>query len=114
TANLPDPGLLLPNIIRTTAHRSWKNSFDRLAIVADQTSNQFASTYGNWVRSDADRFFWSNYDQIKELDKLIVAAESKDLNNYKGIALVLRAWIFQGITDNFGPIPYSEAGMAGS
>lgn len=114
TTELSDPGLLLPNIIRTTAHRSWKNSFDRFAIVADQTSNQFASTYGNWVRSDADRFFWNNYDQIKELDKLIVAAESKGFNNYKGIALVLRAWIFQGITDNFGPIPYSEAGKAGS
>lgn len=114
TTILSDPGLLLPNIIRTTAHRSWKNSFDRFAVVADQVSNQFASTYGNWVRSDADRFFWNNYDQIKELDKLIVVAEEKGQNNYKGIALILRAWIFQGITDNFGPIPYSEGGKAGS
>src|SRR5690606_23635766 len=72
------------------------------------------STYGNWTRSDADAAFWSNYDQIKELDKLILAAEEKGQNNYKGIALVLRAWIFQGITDNFGPIPYSEGGKAGS
>jgi hypothetical protein len=112
TANLPDPGLLLPNIIRTTANRSWDNSFDRFAVVADQIANQFASASGNWTRSDADRFFWINYDQIKELDKLILAAENKDYNNYKGIALVLRAWIFQGITDNFGPIPYSEAGKA--
>ncbi|MFD2789869.1 hypothetical protein KCTC52924_03650 [Arenibacter antarcticus] len=112
TSNLPDPGLLLPNIIRTTSHRSWKNSFDRFAVVADQIANQFSSTYGNWTRSDTDRFFWNNYDQIKELDKMINAAENKGFNNYKGIGLVLRAWIFQGITDNFGPIPYSEAGKA--
>lgn len=114
TTTLSDPGLLLPNIIRTTAHRNWKNSFDRFAIVADQTANQFASNYGNWVESDADRFFWSNYDQIKELDKLIADAEDRNFNNYKGIALVLRACIFQGITDNFGPIPYSEAAKAGN
>lgn len=114
TTQLPDPGLLLPNVIRTTANRSWNNSFDRFAVVSDQIANQFASTYGNWVRSDVDRFFWNNYDQIKELDKMIAAAEEKGQNNYKGIALILRAWIFQGITDNFGPIPYSEAGKAGS
>lgn len=109
---LNNPGLLLPGIIRTTANRSWDNSFDRFAVVADQVANQFASTYGNWTRAEADRFFWSNYDQIKDLDKLIVAAEQDRLDNYKGIALVLRAWIFQGITDNFGPIPYTEAGKA--
>jgi hypothetical protein len=109
---LNNPGLLLPGIIRTTANRSWDNSFDRFAVVADQVANQFASTYGNWTRAEADRFFWSNYDQIKDLDKLIVAAEQDGLDNYKGIALVLRAWIFQGITDNFGPIPYTEAGKA--
>src|SRR5690606_31638443 len=81
--------------------------------VSDQIANQFASTYGNWVRSDADRFFWHNYDQIKELDKMILAAEEKGQNNYKGIAVVLPAWSFQGITDNCGPIRYTAAAKAG-
>ena len=109
---LTTPGLLLPNIIRTTANRNWDNSFDRFAVAADQVANQFVSTFNDWTRSDTDYFFWSNYDQIKDLNKIIATAEEQELDNYKGIALVLRAWVFQQITDNFGPIPYTEAAKA--
>lgn len=109
---LSNPGLLLPSIIRETANRSWDNSFDRFAVVSDQVANQFASTFLDWTRLDSDRFFWSNYDKIKDLDKLIAISEEQGLANYKGVAMVMRAWLFQGITDNFGAVPYTEAGKA--
>lgn len=107
-----DPRLLLPNIIRITANRSWENSFNRTSIAADQVANQFVSTFSNWSRSDADSFFWNNYDQIKNLNYLISISDEQGFANYKAVGMILRAWIFQGITDNFGPVPYSEAGKA--
>jgi hypothetical protein len=107
-----DPSLLLPAIIRTTANRSWDNSFDRFAIAADQIANQFVSTFSDWSRSDADRFFWSNYDKVKDLNYLISISKESGMANYQAVGIILKSWIFQGITDNFGPVPYSEAGKA--
>ena len=107
-----DPSLLLPNIIRGTANNSWDDSFDRFAIAADQVANQFVSTFSDWSRSDADKFGWENYDYIKDINYLISISEEQGLANYQAVGLVLKSWIFQGITDVFGPIPYSEAGKA--
>ncbi len=109
---LSDPSLLLPEIIWGIANRNWDNSFDRGSIVADQVSNLFVGSFNDWTRSDANRFGWVYYDKLKDIDFMIQIAEEQGLDNYKGIGLVLRAFIFQTITDNFGPAPYSEAGNA--
>ncbi len=107
-----DPALLLPNIIRETANHNWDDSFDRTSVAADQVANQFVSTFSDWSRSDADRFGWENYTYIKDINYLIAIAEEHGYANYQAIGLILRSWIFQCLTDTFGPIPYSEAGRA--
>ena len=109
-----DPALLLPNIIRETANNSWDDSFDRFAIASDQVANQFVSTFSDWSRSDADRFGWENYSYIKDISYLISISEEQGLANYQAVGIILRSWIFQCVTDVFGPIPYSEAGKADS
>lgn len=109
---ISDPGLLLPIIIWDIADSNWDNSFDRGSIVADQVSNLFVGSFNDWTRSDANRFSWSYYEKIKDIDFMIQAAEEQGLDNYKAIGLILRAFIFQNITDNFGPAPYTEAGKA--
>jgi len=109
---ISDPSLLLPEIIWSFADANWNNSFDRGSIVADQVSNLFVGSFNDWTRSDADRFYWSFYGKIKDLDYMIEIAEEQELANYKAIGMILRAWAFQGITDNFGPIPYTDAGKA--
>jgi hypothetical protein len=107
-----DPGLLLPTIIWDLADNNWDNGFDRGAVVADQVSNLFTGSFNDWTRSDANRFSWSYYAKIKDIDFMIASAEDQGLDNYRAVGHILRSFIFQNITDNFGPVPYSEAGKA--
>jgi hypothetical protein len=109
---ISDPSLLLANIIRTLGNSNWNNSFDRGAIFADQISSYYVGSFGDLSRDNAGQFSWSYYDVLKDIDLMIAAAEEQEFENYKGIGLVLRAFVFQNLTDNFGPIPYTEAGKA--
>lgn len=115
--NAPDkitnPGWLLVDIIRTSANTNLNNGFNRGSIVADQLASSFGSNYHNWVRADGTTYFyWNHYNQIRDLNEMIRLAEEQGQPNYKGMALVLRSWLFQNLTDTYGPIPFREAGNA--
>lgn len=45
----------------------------------------------------------------QDVATILQVAEAKGLDNYKGIALVLKVYITSVLTDLFGDIPYSEA-----
>lgn len=53
----------------------------------------------------------SYYTLITDLNKILELQSSKANNNYKGVALVLKSWVFQLLTDSYGDIPYKEAGL---
>lgn len=115
--NSPDavtnPGLLLPNVIRSSVNSELYSSYARGSIVANLLASDFASNFSNWSRNDADGYFlWGYYNHIRDLNDLINLADAQGLSNYKGIALVLRAWLFQSLTDIYGPIPFREAANA--
>lgn len=114
--NAPDkvtsPGLLLPNIIRSTANDNINNAFNRGSIVADQMASSYASNFANWTRAEATSYFsWNSYNYIRDLNTMIKVSEEQGLNTYKGIALVLRCLLFQNLTDIYGPIPFREASL---
>lgn len=115
--NLPDrvtnPGLLLPQVIRGAFNDNLTNSFDRGSVAADLLAEGYASNFSNWVRAEApDYFCWNFYDYIRDLNDLIDIADKGGQHNYEGIALVLRSWMFQVLTDLYGPIPFREAANA--
>jgi hypothetical protein len=78
----------------------------------------------HWAKiqyTEEDRFVFSNssftslwntgYAQgITSLNEIIRLAEASDNPNYKGVAVILRSWIFQLLTDAYGSIPYKQAG----
>ncbi len=110
---LTGPGLLLPNLLRGSINASFNTSYQRGVIAGDLVYNDFSSNYNNWVRADAPGYFlWSNYDYIRELNEIISLAEAGNMNNFKGVALVMRSWLFQNLTDLYGPIPFREAASA--
>lgn len=114
--NAPDridnPSLLLAEIIKGLANENWNNSFDRGAVISDQISSFFVSSFADFSRAEVGRYGWDFYGTLKDVDFMIATAEEQELQNYVGIGLTIRAWMFQNITDNFGPIPYTEAGSA--
>jgi hypothetical protein len=106
-------GLLLPNVIRGAVNAHLDNSYTRGSIAANMLASDYASNFSNWARSDAGGyFFWNYYDHIRDLNEVISLAEERDQRTYKGIALVLRSWLFQCLTDMYGPIPFREAANA--
>jgi hypothetical protein len=115
--NSPDKvtnvGLLLPNTIRGAVSKNYESSYDRGAIAANLLASDFASNFSNWSRNDANGYFlWNYYGYIRDLNEVISLSEEQQLKNYKGIALVLRSWMFQNLTDIYGPIPFREAANA--
>lgn len=53
---------------------------------------------------------WNSvYDNMRNMNNIISQSEANNEQNYKGIALVMRAWMFSLATDAYGDIPYSEA-----
>ncbi len=78
-------------------------------IVIQHTSkNQFVNE---------DRYLWGElnsiwnavYDNMRDINAMIKLAEENGDENYVGVSLVLRAWMFSLATDCYGDIPYSEA-----
>ena len=113
TDNITNPGLLLPNIIRSYSDNLWIASLSRGSVFSDQLSDQFASCYTNLSRSDATGYYlWDFYSIYRNLSNAISISEHQGYDNYKGIFLVMKCLVFQSLTDLYGPIPYSEAGMA--
>lgn len=111
---LSNPGLLLPEIIRGAMNDSYTGAWRRGNIVADYLANQFVSAF-DWSPADAEEYFlWSYYGHLRNVQNVIDLATGNDMKNYEGIALVLKSYFFQSMTDIYGSIPYSQATKARS
>ena len=101
--------LLLPQITRDMMGSLLGETWGIGNIVIQHTAkNQFVNE---------DRYLWgelngiwnSVYSNLRDLNNVLVQSEELGQNNYKGIALVLKSWMFSLATDAYGDIPYSEA-----
>jgi len=109
------PDYLLTGVIKATADSYWgtTNSMN--------SSLLFVQHWAKIQYTDPDRYIYANSEfeglwnvgyskGIINLNQIIKLAEAQDHQNYKGVALVLRSWIFSLLTDVYGDIPYSQAG----
>lgn len=48
---------------------------------------------------------------IADLNTIFNFTDEEANSNYKGVALALRSWVFQLLTDAYGDVPYSEVGQ---
>ncbi|MEL4308893.1 SusD/RagB family nutrient-binding outer membrane lipoprotein [Joostella sp. CR20] len=110
------PGTLLNPIIYGIASHNAGRS-DAITFNLMQVSLPFPSISGGLHRYDVSlgigNSSWDNYfkwaQNIKEMHK---AAEERDDENYKAIALTLNALVYANLTDLFGPVPMQEASSA--
>lgn len=105
------PDLLLSGVIRNTINDQVNEAWSIGNIVVQHTAKiQFVNE---------DRYLWgersgvwnSVYGNLRNVQNIIVAAEtSKPVqNNYLGIALILKSWMFSVLTDTYGDVPYVDA-----
>lgn len=109
------PDYLLTAAIKNSADVYWGTA---------STMNSSLLFVQHWAKiqyTEEDRYVFSNtsfqglwttgYSQsITNLNKIIELGEAQGNSNYKGVALVLRSWVYQLLTDAYGDIPYKQAG----
>ena len=103
------PNLVLPGVQRDIMNSLIDETWSIGNTVIQHTAkNQFVNE---------DRYLWGErntiwnavYDNMRDVNNIIVQSEKDNLPNYKGVALILRAWMFSLVTDAYGDAPYSEA-----
>jgi hypothetical protein len=107
--NAVSPNLLLPGIIRSTVNQVTSTAWGIGNIVMQHTAKiQFVNE---------DRYLWGEqngiwntmYTTMRDVNNMYVSADRAGQNNYKGIALIMKSWMFSLLTDAYGDVPYSEA-----
>lgn len=111
----PQPAYLLTSAEKLSSDTYWG---------ADNNFNSSLLIVQHWAKiqyTDPDRYIFSNssftslwntaYSQsITNLNAIIGLPEEKANTNYKNVAVILRSWVFQLLTDAYGNIPYRQAG----
>lgn len=108
------PDFLLTAAIKTTADTYWGTTNNM------NSSLLFIQYWAKIQYTDPDRYIFSNSDfqelwtvgfskSIVNLNQVIRIADAQQNPNYKGVALVLRSWVFLLLTDAYGDIPYKQS-----
>jgi hypothetical protein len=110
------PNLLLSSVLRNTINHQVNEAWSIGNIVIQHTAKiQFVNE---------DRYLWGErtgvwntvYGNMRDVQNIIDFAEKATpvQNNYLGVALVLKSWLFSMATDTYGDVPYSEANQGKS
>jgi hypothetical protein len=105
------PDLLLAGVIRNTLNAQVSEAWGIGNIVIQHTAKiQFVNE---------DRYLWGElngvwntvYGNMRNVQNIIDLAEKAVpiQNNYLGVALIMKSWMFSLATDAYGDIPYTEA-----
>ncbi|MEO7213864.1 SusD/RagB family nutrient-binding outer membrane lipoprotein [Mucilaginibacter sp.] len=113
-SQIAQPDYLLTAATKATADTYWgtANNMDASLL--------FVQHWAKIQYTDPDRYIYTNTSfqelwsvgyakSIVNLNQIIKLADAQANPNYKGVALVLRAWVFTLLTDNYGDIPYTQA-----
>ncbi|RYC71043.1 SusD/RagB family nutrient-binding outer membrane lipoprotein [Spirosoma sordidisoli] len=108
------PDLLLAGVLRNTINDQVGEAWGIGNIVVQHTAKiQFVNE---------DRYLWgerngvwnSVYGNMRNVQNIIDLATAAGQNNYLGVALIWKSWLFTLATDAYGDIPYTEATQAKS
>ena len=110
--NVPNdvtPDLLLAGVIRNLVNSQVNDAWGIGNIVVQHHAKiQFVNE---------DRYLWGQqnsiwdnvYGNMRNVKNILDQVGTDDANAYKGIALILKSWMFALATDAYGDIPYTEA-----
>ncbi|GHT74144.1 hypothetical protein FACS189456_5310 [Bacteroidia bacterium] len=115
----PQPAYLLTGVEKQGADLYWGGN----ANIG--TSLLFVQHWAKIQYPEGDRYEFSNSSGevttiwntgyatlVTDLNTILAFPDAEANPNYKGIALTLRSWVFQLLTETYGDIPYKEAGQS--
>ncbi len=104
--------LLLSTVISTLANSAADDGgWDKGNIVAQLTAKINFTGFDRYNWGSESGLWNTYYGILPEISIILDNAMMEDSRNtsYEGIALILRAYVFANLTDNWGDVPYSEA-----
>ena len=111
--NFPEsanPELLLPGTIRQMAY-NWGDQGWEEGFTITQYAARLQFTSGdryNW--SPTDNPYNDAYDALRDIENILRDTKDiEDQQNYYGVALILKSWIYSYLTDAYGDVPYTDA-----
>lgn len=109
--DVENPQLLIPAIIKSAVRNYSYTSEFTASVAGDYYANQYTSGFDDaWTPGQVQgNFLWKFYEQLRDVENLQNLSHTKQFSNNEGIALVLKAWMFQVLTDIYGDIPFSQA-----
>ena len=105
-----EAALLLPGIMREMI-RNWGGQGWEEGFTITQYASRLQFTSG-------DRYDWSptgdpyndSYGSLRDVENIIRSTKDEEgLQNYYGIALIIKSWIYSYLTDAYGDVPYTDA-----
>jgi len=112
----PLPAYLLTGTLKQGADLYWgaDNNFNSSLLFVQQWAKiQYTEPDRYDVSNTSFTTLWNTgyATLITDLNTILNFTDEEAHSNYKGVALALRSWVFQLLTDAYGDIPYSEAGQ---
>ncbi|MEX2403009.1 MAG: SusD/RagB family nutrient-binding outer membrane lipoprotein [Balneolales bacterium] len=104
-----EPDLLLPGILKQSVDNTVENSMSVGNIVAQHTSKVLFGGNDRYNWQSFSGFWNGNYNTLRNVSDMHRISEENGNDNYRGISLVLKSWLFSQLTDAYGDIPYSDA-----
>ncbi|WNJ20551.1 SusD/RagB family nutrient-binding outer membrane lipoprotein [Pontibacter sp. G13] len=105
-----DAQFLLPHVIKTLADDMASNGWESGNLLAQLTTKHDFNDVDRYDLKTNTELWNASYFRLRDLETIISQSEAEGGNPaYKGVALVLRAYIAANLTDLWGSIPYSEA-----
>ena len=105
-----EPSLLLPGIMREMAY-NWGDQGWEEGFTVTQYAARLLFTSGdtyNW--SPTGNPYDNAYASLRDVENIIrETKENEEQQNYYGVALIIKSWIYSYLTDAYGDVPYTEA-----
>lgn len=110
----PLPPFLLTGTLKQGADLYWgseNNYGSTMLFVQYWAAIQYPETDRFQVSNTSFTSLWNKgyATLIKDLNTILEFSPEKANDNYKGVALTLRSWVFLLLTDAYGDVPYSQA-----
>lgn len=104
------------SILYKTEYTIMRKSYDLLSNimqhgVSTNIHNNAMIHYNYDIDETSSAMLWSLYAQKGNAESMLAAAEKGDNPALVGVALILRTFIMQVITDTYGDVPYFQAGL---
>jgi hypothetical protein len=108
------PDYLLTGVTKNIADTYWGTSNNMDASLL------FVQNWSKIQYTDPDRYIYTvaSFQElwttaytkgVINLNQIIKLGDAQSNPNYKGVALVLRSWVFSLLTDAYGDVPYKQA-----